>query len=241
MTEEDLTAQLEAEAQARFDRISQQHDDEARAKREADKLAEVDRLQKTRRHDDKSRRAEQAKAGVKIKKPNAPPPPAPAATDGGYTIKSGDTLSAIAARNNTTVDELVRLNGIKDRDSIQAGAKLRLKPAPEPEPKPAAPQAPAQPERNHVREKIQEQRDRGPKTLPQIAGELREGFHRNPDNTRTAETAGAYAGAVAGGPPVLKAIRGGLDKWRAGQRAKQTAEAEFRRRKERTMDEGMPR
>ncbi|HEX9596480.1 MAG TPA: LysM peptidoglycan-binding domain-containing protein, partial [Anaerolineales bacterium] len=43
-----------------------------------------------------------------------------------YTIQSGDSLSKIAAENNTTVEELARLNGITDVDSIQAGATLKL-------------------------------------------------------------------------------------------------------------------
>ena len=43
-----------------------------------------------------------------------------------YTIQSGDSLSQIAAENNTTVEELARLNGIDDVNSIQAGATLQL-------------------------------------------------------------------------------------------------------------------
>lgn len=43
-----------------------------------------------------------------------------------YTIKSGDTLSAIAKRNNTTVQNLIQLNGIKDANKIQVGQSLKL-------------------------------------------------------------------------------------------------------------------
>ena len=43
-----------------------------------------------------------------------------------YRIKSGDTLSAIAARNDTTVAELKRLNNIKDANKIYAGKTLKL-------------------------------------------------------------------------------------------------------------------
>lgn len=43
-----------------------------------------------------------------------------------YRIKSGDTLSAIAARNDTTVAELKRLNNIKDVNKIYAGKSLKL-------------------------------------------------------------------------------------------------------------------
>jgi len=41
-------------------------------------------------------------------------------------IRSGDTLSGLAARHGTTVRELARLNNIKNPDLIYAGASLRL-------------------------------------------------------------------------------------------------------------------
>jgi murein DD-endopeptidase MepM/ murein hydrolase activator NlpD len=43
-----------------------------------------------------------------------------------YKIKSGDTLSAIAARFHTSVSALANLNGIKNRNLIFAGHNLRL-------------------------------------------------------------------------------------------------------------------
>jgi len=43
-----------------------------------------------------------------------------------YKIKSGDTLSAIAARNETTVAALKKLNNIKDANKIRAGASLKI-------------------------------------------------------------------------------------------------------------------
>lgn len=44
-----------------------------------------------------------------------------------YQIKSGDTLSGIALRNNTTIGELLKLNtGITDPNKIFAGATLNL-------------------------------------------------------------------------------------------------------------------
>ena len=43
-----------------------------------------------------------------------------------YRIKKGDTLSAIAARNDTTVAELKKLNNIKDVNKIVAGKSLKL-------------------------------------------------------------------------------------------------------------------
>lgn len=44
-----------------------------------------------------------------------------------YTIQSGDCLSLIAERFGTTVDNLVSLNGIKNRDLIFAGTTIRVK------------------------------------------------------------------------------------------------------------------
>ncbi|HEM6245651.1 TPA: LysM peptidoglycan-binding domain-containing protein, partial [Streptococcus suis] len=44
-----------------------------------------------------------------------------------YTIKSGDSLSAIAAKFNTTVAELQRLNGITNPDKIYAGQVIKVK------------------------------------------------------------------------------------------------------------------
>ena len=44
-----------------------------------------------------------------------------------YVIQSGDTLSEIAARYNTTVDELVELNGIDNPDLIYPGNEIIVK------------------------------------------------------------------------------------------------------------------
>lgn len=44
-----------------------------------------------------------------------------------YTIQSGDTLSAIASANDTTVDKLVSLNGISNPDLIYAGTTIRVR------------------------------------------------------------------------------------------------------------------
>lgn len=66
-------------------------------------------------------------------------PSRPNFAEGGYVIKSGDTLSKIAKDNNTTVAELARLNNIEDVNKIYAGQKLTLgeqvKEAMKPEPK----------------------------------------------------------------------------------------------------------
>lgn len=61
--------------------------------------------------------------GQLICKPDAlPPPPA----NGRYTVRSGDTLSEIAERHNTTVPVLVRLNALSNPDRIFAGQVLKL-------------------------------------------------------------------------------------------------------------------
>ena len=43
-----------------------------------------------------------------------------------YTIKKGDTLSAIARKNGTTVAALAKANGIANPNKIRAGASLKL-------------------------------------------------------------------------------------------------------------------
>ena len=53
--------------------------------------------------------------------PESAPTPNPT-----YTVKAGDTLSGIAARYGTTVEELVRLNRITDPNRIYVGQVLRL-------------------------------------------------------------------------------------------------------------------
>ncbi|HQW50469.1 MAG TPA: LysM domain-containing protein [Tepidiformaceae bacterium] len=43
-----------------------------------------------------------------------------------YTVKPGDTLSAIAAANGTTVDALIAANPGLNPDTLQVGAEIRL-------------------------------------------------------------------------------------------------------------------
>ncbi|MFJ8262732.1 GH25 family lysozyme [Rummeliibacillus sp. NPDC094406] len=49
------------------------------------------------------------------------------ATNTVHTVKSGDTLSAIAHKNNSTVAKLQSLNGIKNPNLIYVGQKIKLK------------------------------------------------------------------------------------------------------------------
>jgi LysM repeat protein len=44
-----------------------------------------------------------------------------------YTVKSGDTLSKIAKKYNTTINNLVKLNNIKNPNIIHVGDKLKVK------------------------------------------------------------------------------------------------------------------
>jgi lysozyme len=56
--------------------------------------------------------------------PPAPQPPAPKIIT--YTVKSGDTLTYIAARFNTTVDALVTANHIPNPDLIYVGQVIKI-------------------------------------------------------------------------------------------------------------------
>lgn len=49
------------------------------------------------------------------------------ATPKTYLVQSGDTLTEIAEKNGLTVDELARLNNLKDSSNIEAGQTLKLK------------------------------------------------------------------------------------------------------------------
>ena len=44
-----------------------------------------------------------------------------------YTVKRGDTLSAIASKYGTTYQQLAKINGIANPNKIYPGQKIRVK------------------------------------------------------------------------------------------------------------------
>jgi len=64
-------------------------------------------------------------AASRTPRPTRSPKPTAAAART-YTVKSGDTLSAIAARFGTTVQAIVKLNGIKNPSLIRPGQVLKI-------------------------------------------------------------------------------------------------------------------
>ena len=44
-----------------------------------------------------------------------------------HTVRSGDTLSAIAKKYHTSVREICRLNNIKETTILQVGKRLRVR------------------------------------------------------------------------------------------------------------------
>lgn len=86
------------------------------------------------------RRARGATAEVAA---TTPPAPAPAQSEE-YVVKTGDTLSSISRRYHTTVDILMKQNGIDDPTRLRVGQKLVLpvKKATAPQPREIVKQAP---------------------------------------------------------------------------------------------------
>ncbi len=65
-------------------------------------------------------------AGQILAIPTGAPAPAPSGPTTTYLVQRGDTLGVIAARHGTTVNELVRLNGIVNPNLIYVGQVLRV-------------------------------------------------------------------------------------------------------------------
>ncbi len=51
-----------------------------------------------------------------------------------YIVKKGDTLTSIANKNGCTVEQIIKLNSIKNKNLIFVGQKLKLKNTPTPTP-----------------------------------------------------------------------------------------------------------
>ena len=64
--------------------------------------------------------------GVSTKPSTPKPTPAPAPTAETHTVKSGETLSGIAAKYGTTYQHLAAINGINNPDLIYAGQVLKI-------------------------------------------------------------------------------------------------------------------
>jgi LysM repeat protein len=58
--------------------------------------------------------------------PPAPKPPSTAPATGTYIVQQGDTLAKIAARFGTTIQNLMRLNGITNPNRIWVGQRLKV-------------------------------------------------------------------------------------------------------------------
>jgi LysM repeat protein len=78
------------------------------------------------------------RANVVKPKVKAPTKASEPSNTGDYTIAKGDTLSAIAKRNNISVAKLKDLNNIADVNDIKAGAKLKFRDDPKPTESPVA-------------------------------------------------------------------------------------------------------
>jgi len=73
--------------------------------------------------------------------PAATPTPGPSPTPQPsqfteYTVQQGDTLSSIAQRFGTTADELARINGLTNPNTLDIGQKLKIPTPPSPTPTP---------------------------------------------------------------------------------------------------------
>ncbi|MFI5267173.1 MAG: LysM peptidoglycan-binding domain-containing protein, partial [Chloroflexota bacterium] len=58
--------------------------------------------------------------------PASSPAATPTTEAAAYTVKSGDTLSSIAAENKSTVDAIAKANNITDPNKLQIGQKLAI-------------------------------------------------------------------------------------------------------------------
>lgn len=66
------------------------------------------------------------RAGQVLRLPSAPAAPVPTPASTGYTVRTGDTVSAIARAHGTTVQAVVAANGLDARAFIRAGQTLTI-------------------------------------------------------------------------------------------------------------------
>jgi len=78
-----------------------------------------------------------ARAAAKPAAPVEKASPAPAAPQGFYTVKRGDTLYSIALEHGHEYRELAQWNSLDDPTKISVGQVLRVSPPPGPPPQPA--------------------------------------------------------------------------------------------------------
>lgn len=107
-------------------------------------------------------------------------------------ISKGDTLWALSQKYGMSVDELRALNGGIDPRKLRIGAELKLRAD-----APASMDVQAQASGpSALAQKLAAMRGEKRSGVPY--GELARGFHNNPDNTATLDTAGNYLNAAAG-------------------------------------------
>lgn len=138
-------------------------------------------------------------AGAKVRAK----PPTPAEGPSKVQIKKGDTLWALSQKYGVSVEELQAMNGGVDPRRLQIGQELKLRQMDEPaaaEARASGPSALAQ--------KLAAMQGQKRSGVP--FGELARGFHNNPDNTATLDTAGNYlnAGATLGGALAVPRLAG---------------------------------
>ena len=115
----------------------------------------------------------------------------------GYTVARGDTLSGIAKRLGVSVQELARINSIKDPNFIRAGDKLRLR-----DPEPVEANAATAPDEGEspLAMKIREANARGNPSAFEAVRNINYGNPFNQGIRDAAGTAGAFAANAASIP-----------------------------------------
>ena len=94
---------------------------------------ELPKFSDKEREEKKPAAPKETKEVKKVKTPEAEPvveekkPEAPKAEPEYYTVVRGDTLTAIARKYGTTVNQLVEGNGIKNPNLIYVGQRFRVK------------------------------------------------------------------------------------------------------------------